>query len=66
MLPYILYHARWQLSAIVMLPFMMIFQLMGIPLWLNLPLGQFIGALIFWVVDSKLFEFKARFEKKIK
>jgi len=34
---------------------MMILQTFGFPLWLNLMIGQFIGACIFWEVDKRIF-----------
>ena len=47
---------RWQLSAWVMLPVMLILQGMGLPLWINLMLGQAFGAFIFWEVDKFIFK----------
>jgi hypothetical protein len=52
---YGLYHLRWQLSAWVMLPFMMLLE-GSLPLWGNLMLGQLIGAFIFWEVDKRIFK----------
>jgi len=51
---YLIYHFRWQVSAWVMLPFMLLLQAY-FPLWANLMIGQFIGALIFWFVDKRIF-----------
>ena len=31
-----IYWGRWMLSAIVMMPFMLLFETFAIPLWLNL------------------------------
>jgi hypothetical protein len=52
---YIIYHLRWQLSAWIMLPFMIVLESF-LPLWLNLMIGQFIGAIIFWKIDSQIFK----------
>ena len=52
---YAIYHLRWQISALVMLPIMMLLEAV-LPLWGNLMLGQFIGALIFWEVDKRIFQ----------
>ncbi len=51
---YGIYHLRWQLSAIVMMPIMLFLEA-HLPLWGNLMLGQFVGALIFWEVDKRIF-----------
>ena len=48
------YFLRWQISAWVMLPFMMLLAV-HFPLWLNLMIGQAIGSLIFWEVDKLIF-----------
>jgi len=52
---YLIYHLRWQVSAIIMMGPMMILQAFGFPLWLNLSIGQFIGAIIFYYIDKKIF-----------
>jgi hypothetical protein len=52
---YGIYHTRWQVSAIAMMPFMIGLEMLGLPLWLNLMIGQFIGALIFWEIDKRIF-----------
>ncbi|AFJ81454.1 hypothetical protein HPHPH1_0924 [Helicobacter pylori Hp H-1] len=46
------------LSALVMLPFMEIFYYFNFPLWLNLFLGQTIGAVIFFKLDKLIFSKK--------
>ncbi|CCB80212.1 hypothetical protein HBZC1_12260 [Helicobacter bizzozeronii CIII-1] len=38
-----------------MLPFMLLFEWMHTPLWLNLFLGQTIGAIIFFKIDKFIF-----------
>jgi hypothetical protein len=50
------YFLRWQISAIVMMPFMMILEMFGIPLFLNLILGQAIGSFIFFEIDKWIFK----------
>ena len=52
---YGIYHLRWQISAFVMLGPMIVLQMFGLPLWLNLMVGQFIGAIIFFEVDKRIF-----------
>ncbi len=51
---YTIYHIRWQISALVMMP-IMIFLEQHLPLWQNLMIGQFVGALIFWNIDKWIF-----------
>ena len=53
---YLLYHLRWQISAVVMYPVMAFLQSLGLPLWANLSLGQMFGAIIFWKVDQWIFK----------
>jgi len=52
---YLIYHIRWQISAWVMLPLMIILE-SNFPLWANLMAGQFFGALVFWCVDKWIFK----------
>ncbi|WP_104695766.1 hypothetical protein [Helicobacter salomonis] len=52
---FFIYWVRWMVSAVVMLPFMLLFEWMHTPLWLNLFLGQSIGALIFFKIDKFIF-----------
>ena len=51
---YIIYHIRWQLSALIMFP-LMSFLDQYLPLWLNLMIGQCFGACVFWFIDSWIF-----------
>jgi len=53
---YGIYHLRWQISAFVMMGPMIVLQAFGLPLWLNLMVGQFIGALIFFEIDKRIFK----------
>jgi len=52
---YAIYHLRWQISAWVMLPVMLFLESI-VPLWANLMIGQFVGALIFWWIDKRIFK----------
>lgn len=54
---YAVYFTRWQLSTIIMLPFMLLFEYLEIPLTLNLILGQCIGSLIFFKIDHFIFKY---------
>lgn len=51
-----IYWLRWMLSAIVMLPFMILFEHLKIDLTMNLILGQTIGSLIFFKIDKMIFK----------
>lgn len=50
---YFIYHIRWQVSAWVMMPF--IYTLKALPLWQSFCISQFVGAIIFWYVDKRIF-----------
>lgn len=50
------YLFRWLVSAFVMMPFMILFEQLGIAIALNLILGQIIGAVIFFKIDSWIFQ----------
>jgi hypothetical protein len=50
-----IYLLRWILSGFVMLPFMMLFEALGLELAYNIILGQLIGACIFYKLDSLIF-----------
>ena len=52
---YLIYHLRWQVSAFVMMPIMAYLE-GKVPLEINLMIGQFIGALIFWWIDRLIFK----------
>ena len=51
-----IYFTRWQISALVMMPFMLGLEMLGLPLWLNLMVGQAIGAFIFFEIDKWIFK----------
>ena len=53
---YGIYLVRWVLSGFVMLPFMLLFEYLGITLSANIILGQLIGACIFYKIDSWIFK----------
>lgn len=52
---YAIYHLRWQISALVMMPIMLFLEA-HLPLWGNLMVGQFVGAMIFYGVDTYIFK----------
>ena len=53
---YGIYHARWQLSSIVMMAPMYFFStLLALPIWIAFPIVHVIGAIIFWYVDKWIF-----------
>jgi hypothetical protein len=52
---YLIYHLRWQISAFVMMPIMLYLE-SNLPLWANLMVGQFIGAVIFFMIDKRIFK----------
>lgn len=54
---FLVYWIRWLFSAVIMLPFMVLFESCGIGLTLNLFLGQTIGAIIFFELDRFIFKF---------
>lgn len=53
---FVIYWLRWMVSAVVMLPFMLWFDYLELKLWLNLLLGQTIGSVIFFKIDSYIFK----------
>ena len=53
---FIIYVIRWIISGFVMLPFMLLFEYLGITLSVNIILGQLIGACIFYKIDSWIFK----------
>jgi hypothetical protein len=52
---YLIYHLRWQVSAIVMMPILYLLDYLNLALWLSLMLSQCFGAFIFWYVDLFIF-----------
>ena len=54
---YFIYHLRWQISAIVMMPIMILLE-KHLPMWQNLMVGQFFGAIIFYNIDHMIFKEK--------
>ncbi len=52
---YAIYHARWQLSTVVMaVPITLLER--HFPVYVALALAQFLGACVFWFVDSWIFD----------
>ena len=51
---YLLYHLRWQISGIAMLPIMVIMN--KYPLYISIPVAQLIGAVLFWMIDKWIFK----------
>lgn len=49
---FMVYFTRWQASAWIMMPFMVLFEYLGLSLWLNLLIGQAIGSFIFFEIDK--------------
>lgn len=50
-----IYVLRWIVSGFVMLPFMMLFESLGLDLEYNIIVGQLIGACIFYKIDRFIF-----------
>jgi hypothetical protein len=55
---YLAYHARWQLSTLVMIGPITLLGNMNISRPVSLILVQIFGAMIFWYVDKWIFEDK--------
>ena len=51
---YLVYHLRWQISGIVMMPVLMLTKNLGTVI--GVILAQLIGAAIFWYIDKKIFK----------
>ena len=62
-----IYWMRWMASAVIMLPFMLMFEALGVGLIVNLILGQSVGAVIFFKIDKWIFKDKEKkcFEKEL-
>jgi hypothetical protein len=53
---YLIYHGRWQLSAVVMMAPMYLFSTtLDLPVWIAFPIVHVIGAIIFWYIDKFIF-----------
>lgn len=53
---FLLYLTRWQVSALVMLPLMVVLERKaGLPVVATLPIGQLFGAFVFWEIDKWIF-----------
>ena len=55
---YLEYHARWQVSGVIMIPLMYLIKYLGFTLYMNIIIAQFVGAIVFWKIDKWLFEHK--------
>jgi hypothetical protein len=54
---YGIYHARWQLSTVVMsAPLYVLTDVVGLMSVVALPIVQFLGACVFWYVDGWIFD----------
>lgn len=61
---YSIYHFRWQVSAFIMMPIMMLLE-QHLPLWQNLMVGQFFGAIIFYNIDKFIFKVDDNKEQQV-
>ncbi|MBD3884239.1 hypothetical protein IFO70_21080 [Phormidium tenue FACHB-886] len=52
---YLIYHLRWQVSAIVMMPVLYWLDRLNLALWASLMFSQCFGAFIFWYIDLFIF-----------
>lgn len=54
---FLLYLLRWQVSALVMMPLMILLEKKaGLPVVITLPIGQLFGAFVFWEIDKWIFK----------
>lgn len=54
---YGIYHARWQLSTVVMTaPMYVLTEVFSLVSIVALPIVQFIGACVFWYIDRWIFD----------
>lgn len=54
---YAVYFIRWQISTLVMMPFMYVLDSLGLPVIPNLIIAQTIGSIIFFRLDKLIFNF---------
>ena len=52
------YHLRWQFSGVFMMVPMYYIATSGLPLWANILIVQFLGAITFWKLDEWIFSHK--------
>jgi len=50
---YLIYHLRWQISGVVMMPVLLLTKNLGTIA--GVIIAQFLGAIIFWFVDKYIF-----------
>lgn len=60
---FLVYFGRWQLSTLVMMPFMICLEQLGLNVSLNLIIAQCIGCLIFFPIDNLILNDKFRRSK---
>lgn len=53
-LKYLFYHARWQLSGLILLPVIYLGPSLNLPTSLNVVIANLIGAIVFWNIDKIL------------
>ena len=61
---YAVYFIRWQISTVVMMPFMVVLEWCGLGVVPNLIIAQIIGSLIFFRIDKYIFAYFDGFKEK--
>ncbi|WP_202108796.1 hypothetical protein [Succinivibrio dextrinosolvens] len=61
---YAVYFIRWQISTVVMMPFMYVLDSLGLSVIPNLIIAQTIGSLIFFRLDKLIFNFFDRIKNR--
>ena len=61
---YAVYFIRWQISTVVMMPFMYVLDSLGLPVIPNLIIAQTIGSIIFFRLDKLIFNFFDRLNNR--
>tara|TARA_Y100000287_G_C14211811_1_gene351326 strand:- start:562 stop:777 length:216 start_codon:yes stop_codon:yes gene_type:complete len=61
---WIKYHVRWQSGFLISFPTMWLFnEMWNWPLWASIIGFQFIGALVYYPIDNKIFSTKNKISK---
>jgi hypothetical protein len=61
---WIKYHIRWQSGFLISFPTMWLFsEMWNWPLWASIIGFQFIGALVYYPIDNKIFSTKTKVSK---
>jgi len=63
---YAVYFIRWQISTVVMMPFMYVLDNLGLPVIPNLIIAQTIGSIVFFRLDKLIFNFFDRINHRKK